>query len=243
MIKHFLKRDFDDCYIYWFVVIIVAVLALVIGPLLTRKEFLVLWGVLAYIYFIIGIFPLTHVLGSQWRSQHYLSRFYLLALPVSRLELFNIQQIRILFFMVPFIFVMLALPLVFLFSQFVVLSPVCLVWGIVYFLLFFISIMLYLQGIISAVLASERISRKVDKSDRFFAQLKSSGLAIIYLFIVVSSWTTFFEMVTKNQTILFPLVGIIVMSSIVIYLLKNNFMYWSGKESKSHTFTIDFNPN
>jgi hypothetical protein len=91
MIRHFLRRDFRDCRLYWASLLLITVASLFAGVIgLT---------ILFWVYFMFPSMAQGYILGSPWRTQHQMSRHYLLALPISHKKLFVIQQARMLVFL------------------------------------------------------------------------------------------------------------------------------------------------
>ncbi len=107
MLKHFLKRDFKTNWIVWAFVVISGMFAWVMSLYVSIIP--VLFG-LGYIYFLVAFASHFMVLGTQWRSQHCMSRYYLLALPIERKSLYLIMQCRILVHWVPLLLVLLYTP-------------------------------------------------------------------------------------------------------------------------------------
>lgn len=96
MITHFIFRDLKSNRIYWLITLIVTLLA--IPAVYFHGDALLL---LFYPYFFMSISPLAGLIGSRWRAQHVMSRHYLLSLPVSRIKLFRIIQLRAFVFQIP----------------------------------------------------------------------------------------------------------------------------------------------
>lgn len=66
-------------------------------------------SILFYPAFMFAFFPSMMLVGTTWRSQHQMSRVYLLSLPVSRIRMFNLLVLRTLAFWIPLGFLVLFL--------------------------------------------------------------------------------------------------------------------------------------
>jgi len=107
MIKHFLLRDFRTFQLLWIILAILTGCALVTS--LLSSSFIPLF-LLGYACFFFGLIPLVTLTGVRFRSQHLMSRNYLLSLPIQRRYLFLIIQFRSLIFWMPLILLLLLLP-------------------------------------------------------------------------------------------------------------------------------------
>jgi hypothetical protein len=102
MIFHFLRADFVTFRIYW-VFLIIAELIIHFGTAIGLSDGLTTTAS-TYVCFLFGLLPLAHIIGSRYRTQQYMSRSYLLSLPIERGHLFNILQIRSFVYWTPMLF-------------------------------------------------------------------------------------------------------------------------------------------
>ncbi|MCC7441701.1 MAG: hypothetical protein IT285_08710 [Bdellovibrionales bacterium] len=108
MLAHFLRRDFVTYRVFWIVLLVASALAV---PYLNavddpdRPMF-----VLSYMYFFFAVSPLAGLIGVTWRSQHVMSRNYLLSLPVPRKRLFAWLQVRAGVFWLPYLLLCFVAP-------------------------------------------------------------------------------------------------------------------------------------
>ena len=176
MIGHFLKRDFLDFRLLWIGLLIVTLLwamgsKRIFGT--TGLEYLFF----GYIFF--GMLPQNFILGSPWRTQHQISRHYLLSLPLAHKNLFLIQNIRMMIFGFPALALGSLLPFwgSSLFDHFTGLSWVLFYSGLV------VSFGLLEQIGIWTTLEWERVTSYLQPSERFGAYMKifvgSFGVMII----------------------------------------------------------------
>jgi hypothetical protein len=173
--RHFLKRDFLDFRLYWIILgIITAFYIFTYG--VVRHSWLGLeW--LFWAYFMFAIIPVNYILGSVWRTQHQLSRHYLLALPINHKRLFALQHLRILIFWFP----LLSLGSLYPFLSGMSSSFAWNAW-LLYYMGLLTTAGLYLEYFIWSTVEWEEISRYLPKGARFGAYLK--------LFVV--PWAIFF---------------------------------------------------
>jgi len=108
MIKHFLLRDFKTYRVFWIVLALLTGCA--VAAMLLSSSLLPLL-LLGYAYLLFGLLPLQSLTGVRARSQHVMSRNYLLSLPVRRKYMFLIAQFRNLIFWGPLIVLVLSVPL------------------------------------------------------------------------------------------------------------------------------------
>lgn len=101
MILHFLRADFVTFRIYW-VFLLIAEMVIHFGAALGLSDG-VTTAASAYVCFLFGLLPLAHIIGSRYRTQHYMSRTYLLSLPIRREKLFQLLQVRSLVYWFPMI--------------------------------------------------------------------------------------------------------------------------------------------
>ena len=105
MIYHFLYRDFLSNKINWVICLIITLVCMVTS--VYSPEILTILGVCLMFFAVI---PLQSLTGAAWRSQHVMSRNYLLSLPVPRNKMFFMVQMRAVVFAVPIIIYTLVMP-------------------------------------------------------------------------------------------------------------------------------------
>jgi hypothetical protein len=98
MIAHFILRDFRTYKLYWILLILVS-LAAFSGKVPAGYVSNFMW----YVYLMFAMVPINNLTGSTWRSQHIMSRNYMLALPVKRNSLFLITQARAFIYWIPIV--------------------------------------------------------------------------------------------------------------------------------------------
>ena len=186
MIIHFLKRDFLDFRVYWF---IVAGITLAYGM---AHHFTKLdspgspWSslqVLLFAYFFLAIMPQSYVLGSVWRTQHQLSRHYLLALPISHRHLFTIQHYRMVVFWIPVLGLCSIYP--FLGKGFSSAS-----WDtwMVYYIALLTTCVLFIEYGIWSTVQWEEMTSYLPQSARMRAWLKMLVPIAVFLLVVEPAW-------------------------------------------------------
>ncbi len=170
MIRHFLIRDFKTYRLMWIVCAIATVLAVGAIPVFSSLIPLVLLG---YVYFFIGLIPPQQITGVRLRSQHIMSRNYLLALPIKRTSLFVIIQYRSLMFWGPLILLLLIVPLLpvpkALFREVLENHYGLYCLGILSGFVWLINSMISIQ------LAGEKITTYLTQQKRAFAWIKALG--------------------------------------------------------------------
>lgn len=102
MIFHFLRADFITFRIYW-VFLLLAEIIIHFGSAIGLSDTYATTAS-TYVCFLFGLLPLAHIIGSRFRNQQYMSRSYLLSLPIERGRLFRILQIRSLMYWLPMFF-------------------------------------------------------------------------------------------------------------------------------------------
>jgi hypothetical protein len=113
MIFHFMYRDALDNRISWYVVIAVSLLAI---PFFYLNPNLA-WTFLFFSYYMFSMAPLQAMMGSAHRSQHIMSRHYLLALPVPRKKIFRLLFFRLIPYGAPLFVCAALMPLYLDFSK------------------------------------------------------------------------------------------------------------------------------
>ena len=97
MIAPFIIRDFKTFKMAWLFIVLFSLAAI---PL--RSHSFVL-SFLTMSYFLFACVPISQIVGAKNRSQHVMSRNYLLALPINRKRNFLYLIVRIQIFLVPLI--------------------------------------------------------------------------------------------------------------------------------------------
>jgi len=112
VIKHFIKRDFADHQSGWISLLGVFLFAVAFQELFLSNEFqmwpLILAGYAAGLFALVAIGKIS---GTILRSQHLMSRNYMLSLPINREKMFFLMQIRILVFWIPLLLIAWSAPL------------------------------------------------------------------------------------------------------------------------------------
>jgi hypothetical protein len=96
MIWHFFKTDLKTFKLYWVILFAITALSFIFKD--TSKQVSNMTG---YAYIIFALMPLHHLAGVTFRSQHIMSRNYLLSLPMSRNKLFLLTLFRASIFWLP----------------------------------------------------------------------------------------------------------------------------------------------
>jgi hypothetical protein len=187
MVTHFIKQDFKSNSLAW---IIVGILTLGAGLSIVFWPWL--WGaavmILGYLYFFLGLTPLQGITGAKFRSQHVMSRNYLLSLPVNRRRQFAIIQLRALIYWIPLIVLVSALPFVSFregFKRIRQSNP------LLYFVLIMSSVLWIINRIISIQITTERITSYQTKRQRFIRWIGDISLFVVEIAIVNFSWFGF----------------------------------------------------
>lgn len=181
MTKHFLKRDFLDHRLGWAIVLAVTIAWAVAyrTDLLTFGS----WHMLLIIYFFFSIAPEKEILGSVWRTQHLMSRHYLLSLPLPHRKLFALQHVRILAFWLPLLLFAGLAPFLAGISQ----SFTATTWFF-YFLGVPITAGLWIEYDIWSTMEWERITSYLPKGARIGAYLKVFAFPLALMFLIFPAW-------------------------------------------------------
>lgn len=181
MIRHFLRRDFLDFRLGWIIVAIITGLGL--GTFAVSAHTASLAG-LFYAYFIFALLPIGHIQGSLWRTQHQMSRHYLLSLPVSHKRLFVVQQIRLVVFWLPLATLAALAPF---------LTGVGQRWsGTGIWLLFYFALLTTISFFMHTMtwqgLEMERISSYVPKGRRVWITIRHIGVFVTGYAVLGFAW-------------------------------------------------------
>jgi hypothetical protein len=98
MILHFIRRDFKTFRTQWALLLVMSAVAipfLVSNPMVIQLLFMA--------FFMFGVTPAQQIIGAKFRSQHVMSRNYLLSLPIKREKNFLFILARLQIFMLPMI--------------------------------------------------------------------------------------------------------------------------------------------
>jgi hypothetical protein len=106
MILHFMKRDFLSSRFEWSLVAIIS--AVLFAVLFFNQGALIFLG---YLYFFFPLAASSKISTSRWRSQHSMSRNYLLALPVPRNRIFNAILLRQMIYWIPMFIFLTIVPI------------------------------------------------------------------------------------------------------------------------------------
>ncbi len=170
MIIHFIKRDFVSHKFYW-AVLGIATVGAVPCMFISEAFFMALF----YAYVLFSLIPINSLTGVTWRSQHIMSRNYILALPVERNRLFLMIQYRALVYWIPLVILALAAPVIVpSFKDTVDCYPV-------YVLMIFPCIFWFINSMISMQLSGEKINSYLTHQKR----LMEWGIIMAVFFIEV----------------------------------------------------------
>lgn len=101
MITQFLVRDLISHRLQWIILLVMTVPALIFADFL---------HVLFFVYILFCISAMNDIIGVTWRSQHVMSRNYMLSLPISRNKMFFLNQLRAFVFGLPMFIYLVCLP-------------------------------------------------------------------------------------------------------------------------------------
>ena len=217
MILHFIKRDFLTHRLPW------AILAL--GTLVSLRLFPsshLLYLGLVYSYLLFAITPMSELTGAKWRSQHVMSRSYLLALPVERKKLFWLTQARALVFFLPLIALAYILPTFLPEAQRVYVNfvPKGASLG-VYHVLVLLMVGWMLNSMISLPLGFERVWGYSNQRQRLTAYVLIIGAFLLELFLIILSCSETFFYASKP---IFPLVVTGFVAFVRFYLARRSWL-------------------
>ncbi|HEY5038240.1 MAG TPA: hypothetical protein VIJ93_04125 [bacterium] len=183
MILHFIKRDFISHRLPWIVLGLLTFLSVK----LFASSHLIYMGLL-YAYLLFAMTPMGEMTGAKWRSQHVMSRSYLLALPVERKKLFWITQARALVFFLPLIALAYILPTFLPEAQrlYVNFVPKHFPFGL-YHLLVLLMVVWLLNTMISLPLGFEKVWGYPTQRGRMLAYVRLIGVFLFELFLIILS--------------------------------------------------------
>ena len=215
MIAHFIMRDFRTFKFHWIVLIGISLFA---SPLVIfSTNFL---DVLGYAYFFFGLVPQNNLTGVSWRSQHIMSRNYLLALPVERKKLFLIIQYRALVYFAPFMIYCLTAPFfstsfargMRISSEMYPIYAIMVVFGIIWT----INAMIYSQ------LGMEKANSYQTPQQRAKSHFKNFAIYFFEVTIIISA---FFNRTILNLNLFLPLIVVFTLA-VIRYIYTRR--WWLG---------------
>lgn len=236
MLTHFIKRDFKDLKLGWGIVGGIVFLALAAIPFSPKEGVFIIAAVIGYTLFFMTLIPLNQVLGSHWRNQHVMSRYYLLSLPVPRNELFKIQQIRLLIYGLPITLFAIITPMFWL----AVPEIWFLLFTLFYSILVGVTIIFFIQLMILFNLFMENFSSHVNQQERFWQGIISFGIFAAFYGIILVAWHPYLGILSrikrdsfdffKEWSSAFPLIllGLCLISGVTFFLYKFNKKNWTN---------------
>jgi hypothetical protein len=204
MIFHFVKRDFLDFLHWWVLLLAVTVLLTGLPYVLGKQAFLPATMVaLFWLYFMFAALPEAMILGSVWRSQHLLSRHYLLSLPLPHKTLFRGLQFRMLVFWLPLLLLSILTTLIF-FTNSHLPFPGPKFW-LLFFLGMFVSVGLIIHDNIWSTLETERIVSYLAKRERTWAYFRLYTVVGISFIVLWLGWGSL--VASYVPSVVLPFVG------------------------------------
>ena len=199
MIFHFIKRDFISHRLPWTVLALMTFLSV----RLFASSHLIYMGLL-YAYLLFAVTPMSEMTGAKWRSQHVMSRSYLLALPVKRKKLFWFTQARALVFFLPLIALVYILPTFLPEARHIYVNfvPKDFSFGI-YHVLVLLMVVWMLNSMISLPLGFEKVWGYSTQGRRILAYVLIIGVFLFELLLIILSCSETFFYASKP---IFPLV-------------------------------------
>jgi hypothetical protein len=217
MIYHFIKRDFISHRLPWAI--------LVMGTFFSLMFFsynhLIYLGLL-YAYLLFAMSPMGEMTGAKWRSQHVMSRSYLLALPVDRKALFAVTQWRALIFFTPLIALAFILPTFLPEAQRIYINfiPKNFPFGI-YHVLVILMVVWLLNSMMNLPLGFERVWAYPTQQKRMIAYARMIGVFLFELFLIILSCM---ETYLYGSKPIFPLVVTGFVAFIRFYLTRRSWL-------------------
>lgn len=216
MIYHFLHRDFLSNKINWiinFIIIFVCCISAAFHPAILF--------ILGVVLLFFAVIPLQSLTGAAWRSQHVMSRNYLLSLPVPRSKMFFIVQMRALVFAIPVIIYALAMPFYSDFFASVVLTASS--HYIVYFLMLISAVVWMINSAIYSNLIFEKITSYLTKLERTKSWTINMGIFFTELAIVIWGF------VQSGEGLIWMLLSLIALVVIAANRFKRTQKAWLGQ--------------
>jgi predicted permease len=183
-----MKRDFKSNILLWIISGATTIFAAILVIFLPS-----FWGaaipILGYMYFFLATIPIQGITGVKFRSQHVMSRNYLLSLPINRKQQFTIIQLRALVYWIPLILVALALPFILPRENFKGMQQINL---LLYPMLLMSSIVWMINSFIRMEITTEEITSYQTQKQRFIRWAGTIILFLIEMAVVIFSWFEFF---------------------------------------------------
>ncbi len=217
MIFHFMKRDFVSHRLPWFILALFTAASL----LLFRSSHLIYMALL-YSYLLFAMTPMAELTGAKWRSQHVMSRSYLLALPVERKRLFWFTQWRAMVFFLPMIALSYILPTFLPEAHriYVNFMPKDFPFGL-YHILVILMVVWMLNSMISLPLGFEKVWSYPSQQRRMLAYIKLIGAFLFELGLIILSCSETFFYASKP---IFPLVVTGFVAFVRFYLTRRSWL-------------------
>ena len=216
MIYHFLHRDFLSNKVNWIMNFVI--ISVCLAGSLVSQEILFILGVVEMFF---AILPLQSLTGAAWRSQHVMSRNYLLSLPVDRQKMFLIVQMRALVFAVPVLIYASIMPF---FSPFV--STLVLSAGshfIIYFLMLVMALIWMINSSIYSNLIFEKITTYLTKLERTKAWTFALVVFFFEMGVVICSF------LKGGESLVSTCVGFLALLVILAFRFRVTRSAWLGR--------------
>jgi hypothetical protein len=217
MIWHFVKQDFISHRLPWAILALITIFSLAFFS----YNHLVYIG-LIYAYLLFAMTPMTELTGAKWRSQHVMSRSYMLALPVDRKELFWTTQWRGLIFFLPLIAMAFILPTFLPEAHRIYINFVPKTFPLgVYHVLILVMVVWLLNCMIAIPLSFERISAIQTQQGRLWAYVRIIGVFLFELFLIILSCSETYLYASRPT---FPLIVAGILALIRFFLTRRNWL-------------------
>ena len=202
MITHFLYRDFITHRFHWLLLILFSFF--VLPSIVAAKG---MFYLLIYVYSLFAVTPIYHLTGVTFRSQHIMSRNYILSLPVKRKKLFLITQLRAFIFWIPFLLVVCLFPWI---NQrlFLISTEVPLFNSLLFYPTVLSGVFWGINSIVMMQLSTEKISTFVTSQERAKAWIVLIAIYVLESAIVLSC----FFLPALTPIYIHPLLGFIIVS-------------------------------
>lgn len=216
MIYHFLHRDFLSNRINWVINLIIVATCLAGASL--HPEILFILGVVLLFFAII---PLQSLTGAAWRSQHVMSRNYLLSLPVERRKMFLIVQMRALVFALPVLIYALVMPFYSPFFASVVLAAHS------YFVLYALTLLMAIVWMINSAIYSNLIFEKITSYLTKVERTTSWSINMVIFFTELAIVVCCF--LKAGESLMSTLLGLVLMAATLAFRFQRTQKAWLGR--------------
>lgn len=217
MIFHFVKRDFISHRLPWAILILFTIFSL----MFFSYNHLIYIGLL-YAYLLFAMTPMTEMTGAKWRSQHVMSRSYLLALPVERKTLFWFTQFRALIFFMPLIIFCYILPTFLPEAHRIYINFVPKNFPIgIYHVLVLVMVVWLLNCMMSLPLGFEKVWTYPTQQKRLRAYIVMIGVFLFELFLIILSCS---ETYLYASHPFFPLIVTSAVAFVRFYLTRRSWL-------------------